>query len=201
MKFILLLSLSISFSAFGQNEFIDTDREPRNSYGISVGIGGGLIVKQALSGGPSYNLNTGFSIGLQYTRRLTNKLQMMTSINWYHNKVTVTPGPYPGIDLTPENYDMQIIYIPFFLRLNVSTWFFIHGGPIADLDITNAKYITSQSGIGAGFGLGGEFPVNKKFSLQINPYINMHGIILADTETYPERIFDAGAKVNLIFKR
>ena len=43
----------------------------KNGYGLSIGVGSGMIMKQGLDGGPSYDLNAGFSVGLQYRRKLT----------------------------------------------------------------------------------------------------------------------------------
>ena len=61
----------------------------------------------------------------------------------------------------------------------------------------NEKYITSQSGMGAGT----EFPISEKFAIQFNPYLNLHGIVLAEQEDYPERVFDTGLKLSLILKK
>ncbi|MEO6819865.1 MAG: hypothetical protein ABI204_09080, partial [Ginsengibacter sp.] len=107
-----------------------------NSYGISIGTGKGFIMKKALLGGGTYNLNTGLFIGFQYSKRLNNKLYLMTGVNWYKNSVSITPTFYPGIDLTPEKHDIQLIYIPVFLKLDLSKYFFLNGGLIGDFDIT-----------------------------------------------------------------
>lgn len=178
-----------------------TSKGQNNAYGISIGIGNGTILKEALDGGASYDINTGFSIGLQYSRKLSNKLHLMTSINLYDNSVTVTPGFHPDIDMTPKTYDARLIYIPLLLKVDLSKYFFINGGLIGDIDITKDNYITNQSGIGASLGMGAEFSIDDKFSIQLNPYLNFHGLILTTKENYPERIFDLGVKLNLIIKR
>jgi hypothetical protein len=172
-----------------------------NSYGISIGAANGMIIKQALEGGPSYDLNTGITLGFQYCREMSEKLHLMTSVNWYKNTVTVTPAFYPNMDMSPENYDVQLIYVPVFIKIDLSRYLFLFGGPIADFDITNERYITSQSGMGAGLGIGTEFPISEKFAVQFNPYLNLHGIVLADQEDYPERVFDTGLKLSLILKK
>jgi len=178
-----------------------TSNGQNNSYGISVGTGSGMILNEALTGAPSYDLRTSISIGLQYSRKLTNRLHFMTGINWYKNKITVTPAPYPGMDITPENHDIQLLYIPLFLKVNASKYFFINGGIIADVDITKNKYITAQSGVGTGFGIGVEFPIKDQFSIQLNPYLNFHGLLLANSENYPERVLDAGIKLSFALNK
>jgi hypothetical protein len=191
-------SFTLIYFAVG---FISISFAQLNSYGISVGAARGMIIRQALEGGPSYDLNTGITLGFEYCREMSGKLHLMTSVTWYKNTVTVTPGSYPYIDMAPETYDVQLIYVPVFVKIDLSKYLFLFGGPIADFDITNEKYITSQSGLGAGFGIGTEFPISEKFAIQFNPYLNLHGIVLAHQEDYPERVFDTGLKVNLILKK
>lgn len=172
-----------------------------NSYGISIGSGKGFIMRQASLGGGSYDLNTGLSIGIQYSKRLNNKLHLMTSANWYKNTVSFTPTFYPGLDMTPKKHDIQLIYIPVFLKVDLSKHFFLNGGLIGDLDITKNKYITNQSGIGTGLGIGTEFSINEKLLIQINPYINLHGLIPTKSKNYHERVFDSGIKLSLMIKK
>ncbi len=193
MKRLLILTLLMTGlinSSFGQ----------KNTYGLSIGVAKGLIMKQALDGGASYDLNTGISIGFQYNRQLNDKLYLQTGINWYKNSVSVTPSFHPDIDMTPKEYDIQLLYIPVFLKVDISKYFFINGGLIVDFDITKSKHITSQSGIGAGLGIGTEFSITDKLVIQLNPYLNFHGLALIDKENYPERICDLGIKLNLILE-
>lgn len=110
-----------------------------NSYGLTFGVGSGSILKQTLEGGPSHDIHTGFSIGLNYNRKLTNKLGLMSGLNWYSNNVTVTPQFYPGNDRTPKDYNVQLIYGPLLLKVDLGKYFFINSGVIGDIDITNKK--------------------------------------------------------------
>jgi hypothetical protein len=180
---------------------IITSKGQDNSYGLSVGFGNGIILKKSLDGGASYDLNTGFSIGLQYNRKLTKKLHLMTSINWYNNSISVIPNFNPDISMTSKTFDVQLIYIPLLLKIDLGKYLFFNGGLIADIDATKNKYISNQSGLGASFGIGTEFLITKNFYIQLNPYLNFHGLILIDKEKYPERILDSGIKLNLILKR
>lgn len=194
MKSILIsIVLVIGFANFSTGQ--------SNLYGLSVGVGNGFILRQKSLGGGSYDLNTGLSIGFQYEKGLNNKLHLITGVNWYNNSVSVTPAFYPGIEMTPKKHDIQLLYIPVFLKLSLSKYFFLNGGLIGDLDITKNKYITNQSGMGTGLGIGTAFSINEKLLIQINPYINLHGLILTASENYPERIFDSGIKLSLMIKK
>jgi hypothetical protein len=180
---------------------VSTSKAQYHSYGLSVGVGNGTILKQKLAGAPSYKMSTGFSIGLQYSKKLKDKLHLLTGVNWYKNTLTVKPNFYPGRDMTPKDYNVQLIYIPLLLKVDLSKHFFINGGLIGDIDLTNNKYITSQSGLGASFGIGTEFSVTGNFAIQLNPYLNFHGLLLTDKQNYPERIFDPGIKLNFVLHK
>jgi hypothetical protein len=193
MKRLMILSLLIT-------GLINTSIGQKNTYGLSIGVAKGFIMKQALDGDASYDLNTGFSIGFHYNRKLTDKLYIETGIDWYNSSVSVTPSFYPNIDMTPKEYDIQLIYIPVFVRVDLSKYFYLNGGLIGDFDITKDNYITNQSGIGAGFGLGTGFSITDKIVIELNPYLNFHGLVLVDKENYPERICDFGVKLNLLIK-
>lgn len=173
----------------------------RNSYGISLGVGNGLISTAELTGAPSLDLNVSMSLGFQYDRKLTNKFHLVSGINWYQNSITVTPVFHPDADRTPRNYDLRLIYVPLFARFDLSRHFYLNGGLLADIDVTKNSYITSQSGVGLGFGFGVEFNLSKQVAMQINPYFNYHGVFLSKGETYPERVVDSGLKLNFILKK
>lgn len=178
-----------------------TSNGQRNSYGLNFGFGNGTIMKKELDGGASYDLNTGYSIGLHYDRKFTNRLHLMTSINIYNNSFTVTPSFYPGNDMLPKDYDVRLIYVPLELKIDLSKYFYITGGLIGDIDISKDKYITNQSGLGVVFGIGVEFSIYENFLVQLTPYLNFHGLVPKNREDYPERVFDSGVKLNLIIRK
>jgi hypothetical protein len=172
----------------------------KNSYGISIGLANGVILKKSLDGDASYDLNRGLSLGFQYSRKLRDKIHLQTGLIWLNSSVSVTPTYYPDIDMTPSEYNVELLYVPIFLKVDVAKHLYINSGIIADFDITKNKYLTSQSGIGIGLGLGTELFLTNKFSIQLNPHLNFHGLILTDREEYPERILDAGAKLIFIIR-
>ncbi len=178
-----------------------TTRAQQNSFGIHFGAGSGILLQKKLDGGPSTELNTGLSAGLQYGRKLTDKLHLLTGLNWYHNRVSVTPAFYPDIERTTTKHPLNLLYIPVHLKYDLSRYFFVNGGLIGGLDITRNKVITEQSGIGAGLGLGTRFTIVPGFSAELNPYLNFHGLLLTNRDKYPERVLDAGVKLNLLLNK
>lgn len=194
MKKILLSIFLLCFMATGSNG-------QNNSFGFNFGLGGGKVLKETLIGGASYELNTGFSVGFNYHRKLSRHLGLMTGLNWYANTVTVLPAFYPGKDMPTGKYPVQLIYIPLLLKLDLGKYFFINGGIIGDIDITNKKVMTNQTGLGASLGIGTEYFVTNKFSIQPNPYLNVHGLLLTNGGKYPARIVDAGIQLSFLLNR
>ncbi len=172
----------------------------KSSFGLSVGIGGGSVLKQALAGGASYDLKTGYLIGIDYSGKLNNKLSFQSGLNYYSNTVVVTPNINPDIDQTPKELSLNLIYIPLSLKFDRSKYFFVNAGFIADIDISKNKTISNQSGLGVMLGVGSEISISNNFAIQISPYANLHGLLLLKGDNYPERVLDAGIKLSFILK-
>lgn len=62
------------------------------------------------------------------------------------------------------------------MRFDVSKIFFLQGGLLAVLDFTESEYMDDLTGIGAGIGLGFYIPLSEKIKLQLNPFMNLHGL-------------------------
>ncbi len=55
----------------------------------------------------------------------------------------------------------------------------------------------NQISVTPAFYPGVDMTPSKKIIMAINPYMNLHGMILTDKENYPERIVDSGIKVGI----
>src|SRR5690606_31824330 len=106
---------------------LSTVHGQNNTFGLNVGFGGGMILDRASEGGGSFDLQNGFTIGVAYSRKLSESLHFQTGINWYKNNVVVTPSFYPDIDMSSRKYDVTLIYLPVFLKVGLSQYFFING--------------------------------------------------------------------------
>lgn len=186
----LLMTVGLNYS-IAQNS---------HSFGLSVGMGKGFIAMRALEGGPGYDLNASLTIGLNYFHRINTKLTLESGLSWYTSNVTVTPNFYPGIDRTPTDYGIQLLYVPLVMKVHLSNYFFIKGGLIGDVDVSGSSPLSSQTGMGTAIGLGGEFPVSKKWVLVVNPYVNLHGTIRVTKGRYAKRILDSGLTIGLRMK-
>lgn len=171
------------------------------SYGVSAGAGTGTILRKPLIGGPSYDLNTGFSLGFQHTRPFARGLSFLTGLHWYSSSVTATPNFYPDADMASTDHKINLLYIPLLLKANFAKFFYLTGGLIGDLDVSNAKAVTNQSGVGASVGFGSGFLITDHLSIQVDPYLNVHGLLLTKKELYPERILDVGVRLGLSIQK
>jgi hypothetical protein len=155
----------------------------KNTFGVFAGIGGATVVQEALEGGGSTDMGVGFSVGLNYYRSLSAKAAFETGVTWYMNEVTFEGSYNPDQEIKHENINM--IHVPVFLRFDVSKSFFLHGG------------ISSKSGLGAGVGLGVNFPLSQKIKMQINPFINIHGLLMIEKTSYPQRLLETGIRLGI----
>jgi hypothetical protein len=167
----------------------------KNTFGVFAGIGGATVVQEALEGGGSTDMGVGFSVGLNYYRSLSAKAAFETGVTWYMNEVTFEGSYNPDQEIKHENINM--IHVPVFLRFDVSKSFFLHGGLIGDFDFSKNEFLDDQSGLGAGVGLGVNFPLSQKIKMQINPFINIHGLLMIEKTSYPQRLLETGIRLGI----
>lgn len=148
----------------------------KNSFGICTGLGGGAVIQKISEGGGSMTLKTGISLGLSYYRNISAKTSFETGLVWCSNKLIFDPPNNPNANAEKRTEYMKLLYIPIFIRVDVSKVFFLQGGLLADLDFTTSEYLDDLTGLGAGIGLGFYIPLSEKIKLQFNPFMNLHGL-------------------------
>lgn len=185
MKIIFLVLLwMISFHLAAQDQ-------RKNSFGVSVGIGQPVTIQFIGSSSVSGN---NFELGFNYYRQLAKKVKFESGIVWHRLQLT-TPSSEPPFGHT--HYDVGLVYVPLFIRLNFSKHFFFHGGFLADADLRTEQSIQNQSGLGAGMGFGFEVPISKKFIIQMIPYLYLHSILIANHDGFSDGLFDRGIKIGI----
>lgn len=195
-KLLIIFLVMLSFAANAQES-------SRNSFGLMAGAGSARVIRASLEGAPNLDLQRGFELGGNFYRQLGEELKFETGIYYHYNKLVQASGPRPDVPQITTQYDVHLLYLPAFLRFNLSKHLFLNGGAIVDIDLSNpmglssSRALDSQSGLGVGMGIGGEIAVLPKLYLQVNPYLNLHGALLVQQENYPGRILDAGIKVGI----
>ena len=175
----------------------------RNSFGLTAGAGSASVIRASLEGSPSLDLEKNYEFGGNFYRLIGEKLKFETGLIYHYNKLTEISPSRPDVPQITAVHDVHLIYLPAFIRYNLSRYFFVNGGAMLDLDISNplglsrSRALDNQNGLGVGMGIGGEFPIHPALYLQVNPYLNLHGALIMQREKYPERILDAGIKVGI----
>lgn len=190
MKTLLSIALvAMTLGLFAQ--------ERKNNFGFAAAVGKSVILQGELEGAPNYEGKTSFEFGFAYYHSFTQRIKLETGLSWHQNDVTIIPNLPPNINAETRYTKVHLLYLPIFVRVNFSDYFFIHGGALADIDVSPDHEVTKQSGVGFGGGLGVELPL-KKMVLVINPYLNVHGVFTSSSDDhYPQKVLDNGIRVGI----
>lgn len=195
-KLLTFFLVLLGFAAQGQEN-------SKNSFGLNVGTGKTIVLRASQEGAQNLDLEKNFEIGANYYRQIGTKLKLETGLFYHYNQLNQWPALAPDNPAITTQYDVHLMYLPLFLRYNLSEYFFINGGGLIDIDLSNpmglstSRALDSQSGLGVGIGIGGELALFPGYLLQINPYLNLHGALQLQQENYPGQILDAGIKIGL----
>src|ERR1035437_8110387 len=76
----------------------------KDSYGISIGSGqaGLYTLGKAYVGGPDYEGLSAIEAGFNYYHPLNKFLYFESGLYYHHNKIKITPAPYPGAVFNPR---------------------------------------------------------------------------------------------------
>lgn len=198
-----LLVVFIVLSGFAAN----AQQNSRSNFGLTANAGLGKIIRASSEGIPELDLQRNFGLGAYFFMPIAESLTFETGIVYNYFRLTQKAVDRPDVPQITTLYDVQLLYLPAFIRINASENFFINGGVLADVDLSNplglssSKTLNSQSGLGAGMGIGGEFKISPAYYLQINPYLNYHGLLLLKKEENPATILDYGLKIGIRTKR
>lgn len=191
--FSLLFSLFFSLNASAQ----------KNAVGLSLGISGSDYLYFAImDGAGSYELNTGFQLGVHYERQLNRHIDITSGLHWYHNAGLFVYDPYPGLIAEPKEVIMNVFYLPLHVKFNLHKYFFINTGISGNISILNQEYTRpNSSGLGAGIGIGTDIPLSSSLAIQINPYIDVHRWYKFERGWGDRKLLDAGLKLRILWRK
>jgi hypothetical protein len=155
-----------------------------------------LEANQALIGGPSYDGKGMTMVGAHYQHLFNQFLALETGLEYTYNKFNKKPAPNPTVDQTPQAYNLKLLSLPINAKLTLGKYFFIHAGPIIDMELTSNG---SQSGIGYGMGLGVQIPI-KSVTLFANPFYQRHAVSLFSTDDSKLHLSESGVKFGIGYK-
>jgi hypothetical protein len=128
----------------------------------------------------SHDGKLGFSVGFDYLRNLSKRLDLETGLNYSRHAIDFSYLNYTDhlVDtLIPIHIDF--ISIPLNLRIKMKWGLIISFGIQYDQTIkeVNGRYLHNQTGIGFNLKFGKDFKLTDKMSLFIAPEIIMHGLV------------------------
>ena len=199
LNFLLIFTFTITVLSFSQ----ENDKTKHNSeIGITFSsFGDNDVVRfQELEGSASYIGDNFYTFGINYIYQLNSLLDLETGIEYSKHNISVHPNLPPAVDAFPYPANLSLINIPVTLRLGFLKYFFINGGLLLDIDISNSSPVDNQAGIGGSAGLGINYDFKFGASIFINPYLKAHALIPLSPASYPQRLMESGFRFGVMYK-
>lgn len=199
MKRILLFVYFIfSMAGLGAQES-DTLIE-QDKIGISVStLGSSILIRfQQLEGAPGYDARRLFTAGINYIHPLNKRFDLETGFEFTNFSTTLYPAVNPDADLTPTKGYLNIVSIPFRIRVKFPYLFYVNGGLLLDMDMSSSSDINTQTGIGGMFGFGWKYGFKSGTEITVNPYIKMHSLLSFSMSANPLRLLESGLRVGVM---
>jgi len=166
-KSILLLILCFSIiHLYAQND-------KKNMIGTHTSFGtGDYVLIKTLEG--SYNTKYYYSIGLDYSRTLSERWDLCSGLEYTYNYMKMTPA-FTGVKEPSRDVNLTLVTVPVQFKYSLGKLVYFNGG--AFFNILNRKDRRDADiflGVGLGIGLKHEF--NSGIMLSLNPYTRLNGI-------------------------
>jgi hypothetical protein len=193
MKQLILIALIfIGIKSFSQE---------KGEISISFGTGeSDLIQFTQLDGAGSSTGLDFYTLSLGYVKPINSWLDFRTGLDVGYHRFKFEGAFDPNIPIDPKFENAFVVSIPITFQTSFFKYFFFNAGALIDMDINNADYVDSQTGIGAQAGFGAQYQFKNGFGLFINPLLSMHTLIPFTTSKYPERIFESGVRFGVSYK-
>lgn len=189
----LLLAFFICLNSFCQTP-------PKSRVSFHFMKGSNILVQNSdLVGAPSYSGQGCFLYGVQYSKPIIKWVHLETGLEYVHNKIDMKPSFYPGIDMTPRRKEIDLVTIPFRIRVEFLKFFFINPGVYLDMDVKN-NAVEDQTGIGFAFGVGAQYSLKSGITFIVNPILHRRSIVHFSSEKYPYNLYDTGIQFGLGYK-
>jgi hypothetical protein len=164
----------ITFSSFGANDIfgkMDTDKY-------------------------TYDGENFYTVGINYIRGLNKWLEVETGLEYVRHNVRIVPNVFPSMEIYMRTSETQLVLmnVPVTLRANFLKYFFVNGGILIDIDISNSIHFENQTGIGAVVGVGVNYNFDFGMSAFINPYIKAHSWLDVGTR---QKILEKGFRFGI----
>ncbi|HLS96762.1 hypothetical protein BC792_10197 [Sphingobacterium allocomposti] len=158
---------------------------------VHFGMAGNTLHRfQSVDGGGSGEDRLSYLAGVQVGFGLTEKLTLVSGIDYARHNLTVVSAPMPEQRSTDGH--ITTLSFPLGIKWNIGRWFFIQGGPSLDVQPTKWEAVDNQNGIGLYAAIGGRYALGK-WSLSLTPSVKQYALISFGDGSYPQRLLTAGA--------
>jgi len=117
-----------------------------------------------------------FTYGISYLKPLNKWLDIETGLEYLSCPIETKSivGTINGVTTLTRSATLSMLSIPVTVRANFLKYFFVNGGLLLDVDVSENSIINSQSGLGSILGLGLKYDFKNGISVFVNPYSKIH---------------------------
>lgn len=134
------------------------------------------------------------SFGVRYLRNLSNGFSLETGLGFVFAELKqypYMPIKHSSTESGVKTGNLGIVTVPIFVNYSFWKYFFIHGGPMINIQHTGFTN-DNQTGIGALLGVGLQYNFNN-FLIYASPNMSFHTLVpLAETERYHDKLIQQG---------
>jgi len=190
LTFVLCFLSSTSFSQLDTKNQIDIVSKYLQNY---------VYWSYEIEGGGSIDIGNGFCLGINYNRKVAERLWINTGINYLKTLNDYNP-PYTGIPApTVKKMETELLRIPVKIRLDLLKLLYLKTGLTVDSEISskNESNISNQSGIGYSLALGLDLKISELIYFNIEPELSFTSLIPFNSDKYQEHFLIYGINFNI----
>lgn len=189
---LILIIILCSSNIWGQN---------KNIISFNYSLGGNIMLVNGFEKEKGFRNDGMYIIGIRYQRKISETVSFKTGLDYCRNNILVEAGYHPYLpEIGESSWDINILSLPLLVNYQFQNYFFVEGGPIADLqfNIWDSQPTDTQSGVGIGLGIGGIYNY-KNIVFILNPFVNYHAIV--QFEPYDgDRLVEMGVKFGIGYR-
>jgi hypothetical protein len=147
---------------------------------------------------PLYQGKGYYTVGLNFLYSTCSCSAYEIGLEYSNHSVTITPtvdqqnNPAFGSSI-------MLLSVPASLRLTFLKYFFLTGGILLDIDISNHNSISNQSGLGAVAGLGIKYDFKSGTGFYVNPFYKSHSWISFSGEYNRQKLNGYGIRLGVLY--
>ena len=187
-KLTILVAILTVINLFSQKIYSQTDK--KNLIGVHFSFGGGVYTTNMVGGG-AYETKHYYSIGLDYSRVLSKRLNVCSGLEYTYISMMVTPVYTGGVEerIPHKEHFTFTTTIPVQLKYHFVRFFYLNGGMFFNILAKTSEdwTVKSRDGeyrathnlgmlLGCGVGVGFEYEFGSGIIVSLNPYFRLNGI-------------------------